>query len=120
MAEVFDRYMRFRFRVCIGQHLSNMTSKFASKLHGTSILVLGGTSGIGYAIAEACIEFHCKRLTIFGSRQSSVDDVIARIRASYPAEAFPTELVGQLCDLSNVERIEDNLTSLLDFATSFN
>jgi hypothetical protein len=67
-----------------------LRSKFTSKLHNASILILGGTSGIGYAVAEACIEFRCAHLTISGSRQPKIDATIACFRATYPSSTYPT------------------------------
>jgi hypothetical protein len=77
-----------------------LPSKFASKLHNVSILILGGTSGIGYAVTEACIEFRY------------------RLRATYPSSAYLTYISNHACDLSDLTTLETNLTSLLNFATS--
>jgi NAD(P)-dependent dehydrogenase (short-subunit alcohol dehydrogenase family) len=95
-----------------------LPSKFTSKLHNASILILGGTSGVGYAVAEACIEFRCARLTISGSRQPKIDATIARLRATYPSSTYLTHISGHACDLSDLTTLETNLSSLLDFATS--
>jgi hypothetical protein len=92
-----------------------LRSKFTSKLQNASIIILGGTSGIGYAVAEACVEF---RLTISGSRQPKIDATIARLRATYLSSTYPTHISGLACDLSDLATLEANLVSLLDFATS--
>jgi NAD(P)-dependent dehydrogenase (short-subunit alcohol dehydrogenase family) len=96
---------------------SSSCQKYTSKLHSASILILGGTSGIGYAVAEACLEQYSVRLTISGSQQPEIDRTIARLRATYSADSFPTKLSGHACDPSHLEQLENNLTSLLAFAT---
>ena len=96
---------------------STNPQKYTSKLHNASILILGGTSGIGYAVAEACLEFHCARLTISGSNQPKIERTIERLRATYSSDSFPTHLSGLACDLSDTPHLEENLTALLSFAT---
>ncbi|RYP73574.1 hypothetical protein DL769_004189 [Monosporascus sp. CRB-8-3] len=98
--------------------------KYTTKLKGARILVVGGTSGIGFCVAEAAVE-HGARVIISGSNETKLSKAVDRLRASFavldqglpPAEkgAPPT---GTVCDLANEEALESNLESLLQFATS--
>jgi NAD(P)-dependent dehydrogenase (short-subunit alcohol dehydrogenase family) len=90
------------------------TSKYTSKLHDKRVLVLGGTSGIGFAVAEASIESGAI-VVISGSRQPKIDAAMERIKSSYPD--CGTRLSGHACDLANTETLEQNIEALLQFAT---
>lgn len=94
---------------------SQPTSKYTSKLHNKRVLVLGGTSGIGFAVAEASIESGAI-VVISGSRQPKIEATIERIKSSYP-DCGP-RLSGHACDLANTEALEQNIEALLQFATN--
>jgi NAD(P)-dependent dehydrogenase (short-subunit alcohol dehydrogenase family) len=86
------------------------------RLANTHILIFGGTSGIGFAVANMALS-HGARVTISGSAQPKVDDKAAKLRSFYPA--MPAENVaGYACDLSNKENLESSLKELLDRVTS--
>jgi NAD(P)-dependent dehydrogenase (short-subunit alcohol dehydrogenase family) len=92
-----------------------ITSKYTSKLRNKRVLVLGGTSGIGFCVAEASIESGAT-VIVSSSRQPKIDTTIERIKSSYPdCEA---RISGHACDLANTETLEQNLEDLLKFATS--
>jgi NAD(P)-dependent dehydrogenase (short-subunit alcohol dehydrogenase family) len=91
-----------------------MSFKYSSKLHGKRVLVLGGTSGIGFCVAEACIDYGAT-VIVSSSQQSKVDNTVSRLTASYPDSSG--RVLGHACDLSDSEKLETNLTTLLDFAT---
>ena len=91
-----------------------MSPKYSSKLHGRRILVLGGTSGIGFCVAEACVEYGAT-VIVSSSQQSKVDNTVTRLTASYPNSS--DRVLGHACDLSDSEKLETNLSTLLDFAT---
>jgi NAD(P)-dependent dehydrogenase (short-subunit alcohol dehydrogenase family) len=90
--------------------------KYASKLFEKNVLVLGGTSGIGFAVAEAAWEFQAQ-VTISGTNQPKIDKKIAEMKASNPAGEV-SKLRGFPCDLANPEMLEENLKALLDFTTN--
>ncbi|KAF3931903.1 hypothetical protein ABW20_dc0100216 [Dactylellina cionopaga] len=87
--------------------------KYLNKLEGKRVLVVGGTSGIGFGVAEACIE-HGAIVTVASSRQAKVDQTIARIKASYPDAG--SRIQGKTCDLSG-DNQEEEIISLYKFAT---
>lgn len=86
-----------------------------NRLKGTHVLVFGGTSGIGYAVANMALSYGA-RVTISGSGQSKADAKVKQLQALYPD--LPAENVaGYACDLSDVGNLEANLTALFDKAT---
>lgn len=84
--------------------------KYTNKLAGSTVLILGGTSGLGFGLAEALIEYDVSHLYISSSRQHKVDSSIARLQASYPASQ--TKLVGLTCDLGDEASLEQNIAAL--------
>jgi 3-oxoacyl-[acyl-carrier protein] reductase len=60
------------------------------KLAGKSVLITGGSRGIGYASAELFAEEGC-RVTLLGSNQASVDAAEQRLKAVYGTA------IGALC-----------------------
>lgn len=86
-----------------------------NKLLGKRILVLGGTSGIGFSVAEGCLE-HGANIIISGSSEESIQRSIDRLRSSYPA-AGPEQIGGYACNLADIPNLETNIKGLLDKAT---
>jgi len=85
------------------------STKYTFKLSSTRILIIGGSSGIGYAVAEATLESGAQ-VTISSSNPSRIDAAVASLLKSYPsAEA---RLSGHTCDLSDPSTIEDNVAAL--------
>lgn len=91
-----------------------MPNKYTNKLTGARVLVLGGTSGIGFCVAENALE-NGAIVTIASSRQSSVGDALDRLRKSYPDLA--SNVSGQTVDL-RFDDAESNILSLLKLATN--
>jgi NAD(P)-dependent dehydrogenase (short-subunit alcohol dehydrogenase family) len=91
-------------------------SKF-NKLKDTLVLIVGGTSGIGFATAEASIEAGA-RVTIASSTQARLDSALERLKTAYPSSA--DKIQGHLVDISNASTLEPSLTTLLNFATKNN
>ena len=90
-----------------------MAPKYTNKLEGKRVLVIGGTSGIGFCVAEACVEFGAI-VTVASSRQEKIDKTIDRLTTSYPDAK--DRISGHPCDLSGPDT-EDNLKALCEFAT---
>lgn len=85
-------------------------TKFTNKLHGTRILIIGGSSGLGYAVAEAAIEYKAAKVILSSSRDSRVQSSIQRLKSSYPSST--TELQGFACNLGDESSLESNLENL--------
>ncbi|XWW92783.1 hypothetical protein V2A60_000710 [Cordyceps javanica] len=88
-----------------------------NKLQGTRVLVIGGTSGIGYAVAEAALESGAT-VYVSSSSQAKVDAAVARLREhAEVVQREPLAADGRACDLGNVAAAEANLVALLGWAT---
>ncbi|KAL8786695.1 MAG: hypothetical protein Q9213_002630 [Squamulea squamosa] len=87
--------------------MSNST-KYTSKLLGARVLIIGGTSGIGFAVAEASLE-HGAHVIISSSQDSRVKASIERLLSAYPSAK--DRLSGYACDLSS-PTMEENIVSL--------
>lgn len=89
--------------------------KYVSKLSTSRVLVLGGTSGIGFSVAEAALE-HGASVILSGSNPTRLSDAINRLKTSYPDRA--ARVSGHTCDLSEPQSMESNLSTLFDAATA--
>lgn len=94
--------------------MSNFIS--TTKLHNTRVLLIGGTSGIGFAVARASLE-HGASIILASSSPEKVQSAIEKLKALYPEEPYISRIAGKPCDLSNDETIEDNIVSLFKYAT---
>lgn len=63
--------------------MASTTHKYTKKLVGQHILVLGGTSGIGYCVAEAGLE-NGANIIISSSASAKVERAVERLRDAYP------------------------------------
>ncbi|KAF3046669.1 hypothetical protein E8E12_011503 [Didymella heteroderae] len=86
-----------------------------NRLKDTHVFVFGGTSGIGYAVANMALSYGA-RVTISGSGQSKTDAKVKQLRSVYP-KLQAENVVGYACDLSDVTNLEANLIALFDKAT---
>ncbi|OJI84083.1 hypothetical protein ASPTUDRAFT_43042 [Aspergillus tubingensis CBS 134.48] len=95
------------------------TTNFISinKLTNTRVLLIGGTSGIGFAVARAALE-HGASIILSSSTSEKVQSAISRLQQLYPDPAFTSRITGKAYDLSDQSTLETTITSLLDYATS--
>ena len=93
--------------------MSSSIPKYTSKLQDTRVLVLGGTSGIGFCVAEAALE-HNAHVYISSSQQPKLESALSRLKTSYPDKA--SHIFGHKCDLSQLSAQEANIDALLKFA----
>lgn len=84
--------------------------KYSNKLAGARVLVIGGSSGIGYCVAEACLEFGAS-VIISSSQQSRIDSSIDKLLKTYPSAGG--RIAGYPCDLSS-HSVEANIEKLLE------
>ncbi|KAI9847299.1 MAG: hypothetical protein M1837_002886 [Sclerophora amabilis] len=90
--------------------------KYVTKLSKKRVLIFGGTSGIGFCVAEAALE-HGASVILSGSNPDKLSKAIDRLKTAYPS--FAAENVsGYTCDLSQSEGLETNLETLFKSATS--
>lgn len=71
-----------------------MASKY-QKLKDKHVLVIGGTSGLGFAVAEASLASGA-RVTVSSSNPSRVDSAVQKLKSSFPE----ANVAGHACDLS--------------------
>lgn len=77
-----------------------------------TVLVIGGSSGIGFSTAEAALESGA-RVVISSSNNSRLQDATAKLSKAHSGRVF-----SHACDLSDVNTQEANMTSLLKYCTS--
>ncbi|RDW58217.1 hypothetical protein BP6252_13628 [Coleophoma cylindrospora] len=92
------------------------SGKYIDKLKGSRVLIFGATSGIGFGILEASVEYGAT-VIISGSNEAKLSRAIEKLKASHP-KLSSDNIKGQVCDLSHTDTLEANLTSLLAFATN--
>ena len=88
----------------------------SSRLRNARIFVFGGTSGMGYAVANLALS-EGAHVTISGSTQAKVDTKVKQLQSLYPDNTAANSVAGYACDLRDIENIEANLTALFDKAT---
>lgn len=91
-----------------------MSSKYTSLLVGTNVLVLGGSSGIGFCVAEQALSQGAS-VVISSSQQSKVDAAVQRLQESIPDAA--RRVRGLVCVLGDVTATQSNLNTLLESVT---
>jgi NAD(P)-dependent dehydrogenase (short-subunit alcohol dehydrogenase family) len=89
--------------------------RYTNKLTNSRILVIGGTSGLGYSVAEACIE-NGALVTISSSNPSRIDAAVSQLKTAYPSAADPSNprIRGLAVDLGKPETLEEELKTLLE------
>jgi len=91
-----------------------MPGKYTNKLYSKRVLVLGGTSGIGFCVAENALE-NGATVIVASSRQESIDKTLSRLRESYPD--LTGQISGHTIDLRS-DDAEASIISLLDAVTN--
>lgn len=90
-----------------------MSPKHVNKLEGKLVIILGGTSGIGFAVAEACIEYGAN-VVVASRKQENINKTIETLKATYPEAAGRVR--GHPCNL-NVDDTEPEIVKLFEYAT---
>ena len=86
-------------------------TKYTAKLRGSRVLIFGGTSGIGYGVAEACLESGAT-VILSSSKQERIDSAISSLLKSYPSAK--SRLSGYACDLSDGKTVDENIKAVFD------
>lgn len=93
--------------------------KYVNKLQGHRVLVFGGSTGVGFAVAEAALE-HGAQVIISSSNQTKLDAAVSRLSEHIKAANLgdPSKLISaKVCDLGNVDTVEENVIQAYEFAT---
>ncbi len=77
------------------------------KLNKRHVLIFGGSSGIGYSVAEACLASSA-RVTISGSNNATTESAAAKLLIDFPS----ARVSGISCELSQPADLEDRLLKL--------
>lgn len=91
------------------------TFKYLHKLRGQQVLIFGGSSGFGFAVAEAAIE-HGAHVIISGSNQDRLDEAVSRLSQQY-TDIKRGQLTSAIIDLANLEGLDSRLEALLNHVT---
>ncbi|KAF7188271.1 Short-chain dehydrogenase/reductase phqE [Pseudocercospora fuligena] len=83
-------------------------------LASSRTLVIGGTSGIGFAVASGAIAFN-SHVFITSSSEEKVSKAISRLQSLYPNG----KISGIAADLSSADTVESNIKLVLDEAVKF-
>ena len=91
------------------------TTKYSTKLSNAHVLIIGGSSGIGYCVAEASLESGA-RVTISSSQQSRVQSSIDKLLKTYPSAK--DRVSGHACNLSGPD-LEESIKTLFEKVGKF-
>lgn len=69
---------------------------------GKTVLITGGHTGIGYAIARAFARASAERIVIVGRRSDLVTSAASRLEAQFPK----VQVSGQVCDVSDLASVD--------------
>ncbi|KAH6959246.1 hypothetical protein DER45DRAFT_565613 [Fusarium avenaceum] len=84
--------------------------KYVSKLAGSRVLVIGGSSGIGFGVAEAAIQNGAASVFISSSSQSKISTAIERLKANN--ESAKAQLHGVPCNLGSPDTLTSDVKNL--------
>jgi NAD(P)-dependent dehydrogenase (short-subunit alcohol dehydrogenase family) len=90
--------------------LSNKTSKLTDK----NVLLIGGSAGIGFAVAQGALQ-EGARITISSSSKERVAKAVEQLQTDFPEHA--SNVRSYTADLSTKENIEGNVEKILQYAS---
>jgi NAD(P)-dependent dehydrogenase (short-subunit alcohol dehydrogenase family) len=94
------------------QETQNMPDqlKWTNKLKGTRVLVIGGTSGLGFGVAEASVEHGVSKLIISSSSQKRLGEAVSKLKELYPSSN--TVITAYQCNLADESKLSQNVQDL--------
>jgi NAD(P)-dependent dehydrogenase (short-subunit alcohol dehydrogenase family) len=95
------------------QPLAAMAHKY-NKLADTRILIIGGSSGIGFCVGSLVYQ---ASVAITSSSEAKLSTKLSQLRSSFPSAA--SNISGHVCNLSSFDTLEKNLECLLQQAGPF-
>jgi NAD(P)-dependent dehydrogenase (short-subunit alcohol dehydrogenase family) len=97
MASFPPKIQRFPYEA-INPHRPQLSQK------GRTVIVTGGSSGIGYAVSRAFAQASADRVIIVGRRAAAVTEAAASLSAELPS--YQGKIDGRVCDIASLESIE--------------
>ena len=94
--------------------IRNMSTGYLDRLRDAHVLVIGGSSGIGFSVASASVA-QGARVSLASSSKSKVDGAVRRLQEAHPGHI--SHISGYTCDLADPTKLEANLRALLDAVT---
>lgn len=95
-----------------------MSPHFINKLQDKRVLVIGGSTGIGFAVAKAALEYGA-HVIVSSSNQTKIDNAIKSLKDHIQAAGLASpKVLGKTCDLAHPDTLEDNVKNLLEFASA--
>jgi len=85
--------------------------KYTQKLKGAKVLIIGGSSGIGFGVAEALLE-NGSTVIVSSSNPDRVQNTIDRLKKSYPSAG--DRISGHACNLGDQATVENNIKELFE------
>ncbi|KAG9501714.1 hypothetical protein J7337_007405 [Fusarium musae] len=73
---------------------------------GRTVIVTGGNSGIGYAIARSFVKANAARVIILGRRKDVVASAAAKLQEEGGQFGSGTDVQGRTCDISDLKSTE--------------
>lgn len=91
--------------------MSQQTNTYRPKLQGARVLILGGSSGVGFGVAQALLELGAATVIISSSSQDRLTKAVDRLKKG---TADHSRIVGLTCDLGSQSHLEANVENLVD------
>ena len=91
--------------------MSLPTASYLDRLRDARVLVIGGSSGIGFGVASATVA-QGAHVILASSSQSKIDAAMQRLHDAHPDNI--SNISGHACDLADPAALEANLRVLLD------
>lgn len=76
-------------------------------LENQTILIVGGSSGIGFAVAKASLLSLAAKVIIASSSAARVQNAIQRLEAVIAEKKLPGKVVGDTVNATNVDVVEE-------------
>lgn len=79
----------------------------AKSLEGKKIVIIGGSSGIGFGVAKAALLDRAAEVFVVSSSKTKVDDAVKRLQKIVGDTAGLNRVVkGEVVDASNLEQVK--------------
>lgn len=77
-----------------------------------TIVILGGSSGIGYAVALASLQLHASSVVIASSTSSRVQNATKRLQEAIKEQNLPGTVKGEIVDARDAEQLKKFFSDL--------